>query len=86
MDKRLGFSGSGRENKYSNEYLGGFMFAFYVMVAIGTFVDLIEDFGDENSKPSAAEFFLVLILGALWPVFWASSITHKLRTEHSNDT
>ena len=64
----------------SNEYLGGFMFALYVMVAIGTFIDLMEGDDDENFKPTASDKILIVIMSALWPVFWASSITHKLRT------
>ena len=55
------------------------MFAFYVMVAIGTFIDLMEGDDDENFKPTASDKVLMVIMGALWPVLLAAAITHKLK-------
>ena len=63
----------------SNEYLGGFMIALYVMVGIGTCLAIIQNCED---RPPKYHFAVVIIgswiLGATWPIFWAAKITQKL--------
>ena len=62
----------------SNEYLGGFMGVLYAMFAIGTFIGIIEDDDDESANLTAIDFFLIVLICALWPILLAAAITKKL--------